>query len=86
MYKRQQLKNSEVGLLIRSPALAQQATAQTENTLTTAAYHLERKDGHFYWQAPPGADFGDSTSEPGASTGLKLLVKVLGPFAPEQML
>lgn len=83
---RSQLKNSEVGLLIRSPALAQQATAQAENTLATAAYHLERKDGHLYWQAPPGAAFGDATSEPGASTKLKLLVKLLGPFAPDQML
>jgi cardiolipin synthase C len=83
---RSQLKNSEVGLLIRSPALAQQATAQTENTLATAAYRLERRDGHLVWRAPPGAGFADATSEPGASTKLKLLVKLLGPFAPDQML
>ncbi|MBK6006185.1 phospholipase D family protein [Ramlibacter ginsenosidimutans] len=83
---RSQLKNSEVGLVIRSPALAQQATAHAENTLATAAYRLERKDGHLYWRAPPGAGFADASSEPEASTKLKLLVKLLGPLAPDQML
>lgn len=83
---RSQLKNSEVGLLVRSTALAQQATRQVENTLATAAYRLEKKDGEFFWDAPTGASFGDETSEPGASTKLKLLVKMIGPFAPDEML
>ncbi|MDB5953951.1 phospholipase D family protein [Ramlibacter sp.] len=83
---RSALKNSEVGLVIRSAAVAQQATQQVETTLTTAAYRLERRDGHFYWQAPAGASFPSETSEPGASAKLKLMVRVLGPFAPEQML
>ena len=83
---RSQLKNSEVGLLVRSTALAQQATKQIEDTLATAAYRLELRDGHFFWRAPPGASFGDATSEPDASTKQKLLVKAIGPFAPDQML
>jgi phosphatidylserine/phosphatidylglycerophosphate/cardiolipin synthase-like enzyme len=83
---RSELKNSEVGLVIRSAALSQQATQQIENTLATAAYRLERRDGHFYWRAPPGAAFHDETSEPGASAKLKLLVRLMGPFAPDQML
>jgi putative cardiolipin synthase len=83
---RSELKNSEVGLVIRSHAVAQQATQQVEQTLATAAYHLERRDGHFVWLAPAGASFPDETSEPGASAKLKLLVRVLGPFAPDQML
>jgi phosphatidylserine/phosphatidylglycerophosphate/cardiolipin synthase-like enzyme len=83
---RSELKNSEVGLVIRSAAMAQQATQQIENTLATAAYRLERRNGHFYWRAPQGASFGDETSEPGASAKLKLLVHVIGPLAPDQML
>jgi putative cardiolipin synthase len=84
---RSQLKNSEVALLVRSPALAQQATGQIENTLATAAYRLDRdKDGHFVWRAPAGAAFASETSEPGASTRLKLMVKMIGPFAPDEML
>jgi cardiolipin synthase C len=83
---RSQLKNSEVGLLIRSMALAQQATRQIDATLASAAYRLERRDGKFYWRAPQGASFRDETSEPGASTSLKMLVRVLGPFSPDEML
>jgi cardiolipin synthase C len=83
---RSQLKNSEVGLLIRSMPLAQQATRQIESTLASAAYRLERRDGKFFWRAPQGASFHDETSEPGASTQLKMLVRVLGPFSPDEML
>jgi cardiolipin synthase C len=83
---RSQLKNSEVGLLIRSTALSQEATRQIENTMATAAYRLERRDGKYYWRAPQGASFGDETREPGASTKLRVLVRLLGPFAPDEML
>jgi cardiolipin synthase C len=83
---RSQLKNSEVALLIRSTALSQEATKQVDNTLATAAYRLERRDGGFLWRAPPGASFRDESSEPGASVRLRLLVRLLGPFAPDEML
>ncbi len=83
---RSQLKNSEVALLIRSAALSQEATRQIENTMNTAAYRLERRDGKYYWRAPQGASFGDETKEPGASTKLRILVRVLAPFAPDEML
>ena len=83
---RSQLKNSEVGLLVRSVALAQQATRQVENTLATAAYRLEKHDGRFFWRAPAGASFGSETSEPGASTKLKLMVRLIAPFSPDEML
>jgi phosphatidylserine/phosphatidylglycerophosphate/cardiolipin synthase-like enzyme len=83
---RSERKNSEVGLLVRSSALAGLATQQIENTLATSAYRLEKKDGKFFWRAPAGASFGDETSEPGASTKTKLMVKIIGPFAPDEML
>jgi putative cardiolipin synthase len=83
---RSQLKNSEVALVIRSAALAQAATGQIETTMASAAYRLERQGKRLLWRAPPGAGFSDEDSEPGASTKLKLMVRLLGPFAPEQML
>jgi len=83
---RSKLKNSEVGLVIRSAALTQQAIGVVEHTLSTSAYRLEQHDGHYFWRAPKGAGFADSESEPGASMRLKALVKVLGPFAPDAML
>lgn len=83
---RSQIQNSEVALVIRSIALSREATQQIERTLATAAYRLEQRDGKLHWRAPAGAAFRDATSEPGASTRLKLLVKLLGPFAPDEML
>ena len=59
---------------------------QVESTLATAAYRLERQDGRFFWHAPPGAVFGNETSEPGASTKTKIMVRAIGPFAPDEML
>jgi phosphatidylserine/phosphatidylglycerophosphate/cardiolipin synthase-like enzyme len=83
---RSKLKNSEVGLVIRSAALTQQATAVIERQLATGAYRLEQRNGHYHWVAPKGAGFPDSDEEPGASTRLKVFVKLLGPFAPDAML
>lgn len=83
---RSELKNSEVGLLARSRRLAGQLTQEVQKTLASAAYRLERRDGHFVWLAPPGAGFPDEKSEPGASVKTKLMVRLLGPFAPDEML
>jgi putative cardiolipin synthase len=83
---RSQLKNSEVALVINSAPLAQQAMRQVEGTLGTAAYRLEGGKGKYVWRAPAGASFRDETKEPGASTQLRVLVRVLGPLAPDEML
>lgn len=83
---RSQIQNSEVALVIRSGPLAQHGTRIIETTFATGAYRVERRDGKLYWRAPQGAAFGDARSEPNASTKLKLLVKVLGPLAPDEML
>ncbi|WP_427914525.1 phospholipase D family protein [Ramlibacter sp. MMS24-I3-19] len=83
---RSQQKNSEVALLIRSPALAGQAAKLIENAFAHSSYRVELRDGHLHWLAPQGASFPDATSEPEADWKLKLLVDVLAPIAPEQML
>ena len=83
---RSQLQNSEVALVIRSAALTREAARLIEGTLATGAYRVEVVDGQLVWRAPPGATFADATSEPDASTKLKLLVNLIGPFAPDEML
>ncbi len=83
---RSQRKNSEVALVIRSGSLARQAAGLVEGTLGKGAYRLELADSKLVWHAPPGAPFKDTTDEPEASARLKLLVNVVGPFAPEEML
>ena len=83
---RSQLKNSEVALVIRSPALAREAIRLVESSFANGAYRLELNGSALAWRAPPGALFKDADSEPEASTRLKLLVNVIGPFAPDEML
>ena len=83
---RSQLKNSEVALVIRSPALARESMRLVETSFAKGAYRLEMKGNSLHWRAPAGAPFKDATSEPEASTRLKLLVNVIGPFAPDEML
>jgi len=83
---RSQLKNSEVALLIRSRTLSEQATRQIEAMMSQGAYRLELEQGKLTWRAPAGAPFKDARSEPDASARLKWLVRLLGPFAPDEML
>jgi putative cardiolipin synthase len=83
---RSQIQNSEVALLIRSAAVAQEAARQVDATIAQGAYRLELDNGQLVWRAPPGAAFKDARSEPEASTTLRLLVRLIGPFAPDEML
>ncbi len=83
---RSQRKNSEVGLLIRSGRLAREAAQLIDETLAHGAYHVQLQQGHLLWQAPPGADFRTAHSEPDASAKLRLLVRLIAPFAPDEML
>jgi phosphatidylserine/phosphatidylglycerophosphate/cardiolipin synthase-like enzyme len=83
---RSRRENSEVALLIRSAAIAQQAAKQVDATVNQGAYHVELNHGELVWRAPPGAPFKDAHSEPEASAKLRLLVQLIGPFAPDEML
>ncbi|MDM0042429.1 phospholipase D family protein [Variovorax sp. J22G21] len=83
---RSQLQNTEVALLIGSTALSRTATGVIETTLREGAWHVELVDGRLIWRAPQGSDLKDTTIEPDASIGLKLMLKLLGPLAPDSML
>lgn len=83
---RSQRKNSEVALVIRSAAMSQLATRKVEATLAQGAYRLDVDKGELVWRAPLGASFKDARSEPEASAKLRLLVRLIAPFAPDEML
>ncbi|MES2192388.1 MAG: phosphatidylserine/phosphatidylglycerophosphate/cardiolipin synthase family protein [Pseudomonadota bacterium] len=83
---RSQLQNSEVAIVIRNHAISGEAIRLIEPTLLTGAYKVELTDGKLFWKAPAGAAFKDASDEPDAGAGLKLLVHLIGPFAPDEML
>ena len=83
---RSQLQNSEVAIVVRNRALSAEATKLIEPALARGAYRVELQNGQLIWRAPQGSDLKDSGTEPDASVGLRLLAKMLGPFAPDEML
>lgn len=85
---RSQEQNTEVALLIRSTALSAEASRLIETSLREGAWHVEKDpDGAgLVWRAPPGSGLPDARTEPDASPGLRLLLKVLGPLAPDALL
>ena len=83
---RSQLQNSEVAIVIRNRSISAEATRLIEPTLASGAYHVELENGRLVWRAPQGSPLKDSTVEPDASWGLKLMLKLIGPFAPDEML
>jgi putative cardiolipin synthase len=83
---RSQLQNSEVAIVIRNRAISAEATRLIEPTLANGAYRVELEDGQLVWRAPQGSQLKDSRVEPDASWGLKLMLKLIGPFAPDEML
>ena len=83
---RSQLQNSEVAIVIRNAAIATEALRLIEPTLSTGAYHVELVDGALMWRAPQGSNLENGTTEPDASLMLRLMLRLIGPFAPEEML
>ena len=83
---RSKLQNSEVAIAIRNRTLSQEAIQMIEPALTHGAYRVELINGQLMWHAPQGSGLKDSTTEPDASLALRLLLKLFGPLAPEEML
>jgi putative cardiolipin synthase len=83
---RSQLQNSEVALVIRSRKLSADTTRLIEPAMAKGAYKVELEDGQLVWRAPQGSQLKDSRIEPDASAGLKLMLKLIGPLAPDEML
>ena len=83
---RSQLQNSEVALVIRSRKLSADTTRLIEPALAKGAYKVELENDQLIWRAPQGSQLKDSRTEPDASLGLKLMLMLIGPLAPDEML
>jgi phosphatidylserine/phosphatidylglycerophosphate/cardiolipin synthase-like enzyme len=84
---RSQLQNTEIALLIRSTDLSTLVTDRIGTVLREGAWHVEREqDGGLVWRAPQGSGLPDARTEPDTSAGLRLLLKVFGPLAPDELL
>ncbi|HSV52066.1 MAG TPA: phospholipase D family protein [Burkholderiaceae bacterium] len=85
---RSALQNTEVSLVIRSATLSRSMAQSIEQTLNDS-YRLEWVVGKLLWHAPKDEKnpaLAIRSSEPEAGFGLQLMLKLIGPFAPSEML
>lgn len=85
---RSDLQNTEVSLVIRSAALSRSLAESVEQALGDS-YRMEWVDGKLLWHAPKDGQRqapATLTREPEAGFGLQLMLKLIGPFAPNEML
>ncbi len=80
---RSKLQNSEVAVVVRSRPLSQAATKLIETTLADGSYRVELDGGRLVWRAPGQPPL---TTEPDAGLGLKFMLMLIGPLAPDEML
>lgn len=78
--------NSEVAVVIQSPALAQAMADRLEQVLHTGAWRVMLEDNKLRWYAPDGTPLPASQYEPNASVPVHLLIKVLAPFISDDLL
>lgn len=83
---RSQLQNTEIALLIRSEELSRMANQRIAEALRTGAWRVERADGQLIWRAPEGSGLSDTTTEPQTTLGQRLMIRVIGPLAPDRLL
>lgn len=84
---RSQLHNTEIALLIRSRGLATEAAGQIDAAMRESAWRLARQDdGRLVWHAPEGSGLPDAHTDPDSGLGLRLLLRLLGPLAPDHLL
>lgn len=85
---RSQLHNTELALLVASRMLATEAARNIEESQEASAWHVTLDDEHkLLWRAPQGSDWGgDQTTEPDASLPLRMMIRLIGPLAPDHLL
>jgi putative cardiolipin synthase len=79
--------NTEFGLMVRSPALAAALHAQLQPLIDAGAYRVSlQPDGRtLRWTTPDGRLL-DGPEEPDTDPGSRLLLDLLEPFVPEELL
>jgi putative cardiolipin synthase len=78
--------NTEMGVVIKSPVIAQQVVRLYED-VSASGYRLEiANDGRMHWKSNIDNSAQDTYHEPEAKLWLRIGLKLLSPFAPEEML
>ena len=84
---RSQLQNTEIALLIASREFGRLATQSIDEGLQDGSWRVELdKNGELVWRASEYSERSDEHSEPDASWGLRLMLKLIGPLAPDHLL
>ncbi len=85
--QRSSFENTEMGLEIDSAALCEQVLGVLSDRGPQSAYRVTlARDGSLQWTTTTDGVVQVFHDEPGASTALKLTLRLLAPFAPEQTL
>jgi putative cardiolipin synthase len=83
---RSALANTEIGLLIDSPALAQQLRSLLLRAQADGSYRLRRAPQGIEWTAHDGAAEQVRTEEPGTGWAQRLKLRLLSWFISEELL
>ncbi|HEY0877965.1 MAG TPA: phospholipase D family protein [Zeimonas sp.] len=79
--------NTEMGLVIPAPGIAAQLVRLFDDVAKNSSYRLEKDDdGRLRWAGGSPSVPDAEGREPGASLGLRTLMFLLTPFAPEELL
>ena len=79
--------NSELGLVMRSPEIARQVTSLIDDISADGSYRLALdSSGHIVWSSGEGSEEKIWHNEPETTEMQRLSIKLLAPFAPEELL
>ena len=84
--QRSALQNTEIAVLVRSRQLSAQATSMIEKGLRSGSWKVVLQGGQLRWLAPQGSHLQDQTSEPDSSLPLRIMLWLIGPFTPDELL
>ena len=79
--------NSELGLVVRSPEIAHQVVSLLDDISADGSYRLSLDAaGHIVWSSGEGSEEKVWHNEPETTAWQRLAIKLLAPFAPEELL
>ena len=78
--------NTETGLIIRSPVLAQAVAKLFDDSVDASAYHVTKVDGRLRWTTHQDGKEVVVDHEPDVGLGRRTWIQLLAPFTPEELL
>lgn len=78
--------NTETGLIIRSPVLAQAVAKLFDDSIGDSAYRVTQVDGRLRWTTHQNGKEISVDHEPDVGFGRRAWIQMLAPFTPEELL